>query len=156
MTDQNIYFIGCDPGQSGGFVILDESMNVKEVFKTPQDRVSFIDKMNEVSSIGKVFLMKERVHSQPKNGGKSNFTFGYNIGILEACITMAKIPFQDITPQTWMKFFMLKKEKNEAQTAWKNRIKQRAQELFPSERVTLWNADAFMIAEYCRRTMSRK
>jgi len=156
MTDKKIIFVGCDPGQSGGFVALDENRIVLDVFKTPPDRVSFINKMNELSRVGNLFLVKERVHSQPKHGGKANFTFGYNIGVLETCLTISKIPFQDITPQTWMKTFMLKKEKGETGSSWKNRIKNKAQELFPNQKVTLWNADAFMIAEFCRRTISVK
>lgn len=146
------YFIGCDPGQSGGFVVLDNDQNVISVFKTPDNRVDFVDKMMDLKNLdGQIFLIKERVHSQPKNGGKSNFTFGYNIGVLETCLTVAKIPFQDVTPQTWMKMYMMKKEKDEAHTAWKNRLKAKAQELFPDQKVTLWNADAFLIAEFCRR-----
>lgn len=154
MTTTGKVFVGCDPGQSGGFVALNENGVVLAVFKTPEDRVSFIEKLKELRALGEtMFLMKERVHSQPIHGGKSNFTFGYNIGVLETALTVAEIPFQDITPQTWMKSYMLKKEKGEAQTAWKNRLKTRAQELFPKEKVTLWNADAFLIAEYCRRTV---
>lgn len=146
------YFIGCDPGQSGGFVVLDNDQNVISVFKTPDNRVDFVDKMMDLKNLdGQIFLIKERVHSQPKNGGKSNFTFGYNIGVLETCLTVAKIPFQDVTPQAWMKMYMMKKEKEEAHTAWKNRLKAKAQELFPDQKVTLWNADAFLIAEFCRR-----
>ena len=105
-------FIGCDPGQSGGFVIIDEDQNVLSVFKTPDNRVDFIEKMMAIKKMeGQIFLIKEKVHSQPVNGGKANFTFGYNIGVLETCLTVAKIPFQDVTPQTWMKMYMLKKEK---------------------------------------------
>lgn len=145
-------FIGCDPGQAGGFVVIDEDQKVMEVFKTPDNRVEFISKLVDIKDkYPSAFLIKERVHSQPVHGGKSNFTFGYNIGVLETCLTMSKIPFQDITPQTWMKMYMLKKEKGEPQTSWKNRLKARAQELFPDQKVTLWNADAFLIAEFCRR-----
>jgi hypothetical protein len=150
-----MYFIGCDPGQAGGFVVIDQDMKVIDVFKTPEDRNSFVEKMQGIKNLpGQIFLMKERVHSMPGNGAKSNFTFGYNIGILEASLSFAKIPYQDITPQTWMKSYMLKREKDEPGTQWKNRLKQRAQEIFPDHKVTLWSADAFLIAEYCRRTMS--
>jgi hypothetical protein len=145
-------FIGCDPGQSGGFVIIDQDQNVLSVFKTPDNRVDFIEKMMAIKKMeGQIFLIKEKVHSQPVNGGKANFTFGYNIGVLETCLTVAKIPFQDVTPQTWMKMYMLTKEKTESGTQWKNRLIARAQELFPDQKVTLWNADAFLIAEFCRR-----
>lgn len=149
-----MYFIGCDPGQSGGFVVLDQFMSVVNVFKTPETKNDFIAKMSEIKALpGNIFLMKERVSSRPMNGGKANFTFGYNIGVLEASLSFVGIPYQDITPQTWMKWYMLKKEKTETGPQWKGRLKLRAQEIFPDQKITLWNADAFLIAEYCRRIM---
>ena len=39
-----MYFIGCDPGQAGGFVVIDQDMKVIDVFKTPEDRNSFVEK----------------------------------------------------------------------------------------------------------------
>jgi hypothetical protein len=150
-----MYFIGCDPGQSGGFVIIDSDMKVIDVFKTPEDRNEYINKLSRIKELpGQIFLMKERVHSMPQNGAKSNFTFGYNIGILEASLSFTKIPYQDVTPAAWMKSYMMKRDKDESSTQWKNRLKQRAQEIFPDQKVTLWNADAFLIAEFCRRTVS--
>jgi hypothetical protein len=154
MTEQPLkIFIGCDPGQSGGFVILNENGIVLEVFKTPDSIAGFTEALHKYSDGEKykVTLVKEKVHSQPHHGGKSNFTFGYNIGVLEASLIHNKIPFFDITPATWMKLYMLKKEKSEPQGKWKNRLKAKAQSMFPHQKVALWNADAFLIAEYARQ-----
>jgi hypothetical protein len=146
-------FIGCDPGQSGGFVVLSENGIVLEVFKTPENISDYGLVLGKYSDIEKykVILVKEKVHSQPRHGGKANFTFGYTVGVLESSLVHNKIPFFDITPQTWMKLYMMKKEKEEPQTKWKNRLKAKAQSMFPHEKVSLWNSDAFLIAEYARQ-----
>lgn len=144
------FYIGLDLGSNGGVVVLNENGTVKEVFKNPdnvQDWVANLGKYQNVDS----FCITERVHSQPVNGGKANFTFGKTVGITLTILEICKIPFQEVTPQSWMKHYMMKKEKSETITQWKNRLKNKAQQIFPKEKVTLWNADAFLIAEYCRR-----
>jgi hypothetical protein len=70
---------------------------------------------------------------------------------LRAFLISADISFQEVTPQKWQKAFGLVKEKGEEPRAWKNRIKAKAQQLFPSQKVTLAVADALLIAEYNRR-----
>lgn len=144
------YFIGIDPGVSGGIAVIDSTSTVIEVFKTPVTIKDFIEKFSEYMD-EKVFAVCEKVHSMPQNGVKASYTFGYVNGILHTVLTVAGIPYELITPQKWMKHFMMKKGKNETGTKWKNRLKGKAQSLFPSVKCTLWNADALLIAEYCKR-----
>jgi hypothetical protein len=86
-------FIGCDPGQSGGFVVLSENGIVLEVFKTPENISDYGLVLGKYSDIEKykVILVKEKVHSQPRHGGKANFTFGYTVGVLESSLVHNKI-----------------------------------------------------------------
>lgn len=144
------YYIGLDLGSNGGVVVLDETGLVKEVFKNPDNVKDWVEKLGKYKDEN-CFCLTEKVHSQPINGGKANFTFGKTTGITLTIIEMCNIPFQEVTPQSWMKSYMMKKEKSETHTAWKNRLKNKAQQLFPKEKVTLWSSDAFLIAEYCRR-----
>lgn len=142
------YYIGVDPGVSGGIAVLDES-GVVEVFKTPQSPKDFVAALIKYADES-VFGIVEKVHSMPINGAKSNYTFGYINGILHTVLMVADIPFELKTPQTWMKYYALKRGKSETSTIWKNRLKTKAQQLFPKIKVTLWNADALLIANYCR------
>jgi len=144
------YFIGVDPGLSGGIAVIDPVSNVIEVSKTPQTIQDFIDLLGKYMNES-VFCITEKVHSRPFNGAKANFTFGYINGILHTVLLISKIPHEMVSPQAWMKYYGMKKEKNETDTSWKNRLKGRAQQLFPKTKVTLWNADALLIAEYCKR-----
>jgi len=61
------------------------------------------------------------------------------------------LDFATIRPQDWQAAIGMKKLKGEQVTAWKNRLKEKAQELFPSLKITKATADAILIAEVCRR-----
>jgi hypothetical protein len=84
----------------------------------------------------------EQVYSSPQMGVKSAFTFGNGFGHLEMALTAAGIPFARIRPQVWQKELgcLTKGDKNVS--------KRKAQELFPSMKVTHATADALLIAKY--------
>jgi hypothetical protein len=72
---------------------------------------------------------------------------------LKGMLLAACIPFEDCPPKRWQEALKLRrKEKGEKKTDWKNYIKSVAQQLFPDVKVTLWNADALMMAEYAKRS----
>lgn len=84
--------------------------------------------------------------------GSAMFKFGASWGSLGmACVALGIEMYVEPTPQTWQKAFGLVKSKGEKKGPWKNRLKAKAQALFPSDDVTLLTADALLIAEYCRR-----
>lgn len=69
----------------------------------------------------------------------------------------AQIPFEDVPPKRWQKGLNIPpKAKGMKDTEWKNVLKSKAQQLFPEEKVTLANADALLLAEYCRRKQEGK
>ncbi len=71
---------------------------------------------------------------------------------LRAMLTCAAIPFDQCPPKRWQSAIgMSGRIKGEKERGWKNRLKTRAQQLFPKVKVTLADADALLIAEYCRR-----
>jgi Holliday junction resolvasome RuvABC endonuclease subunit len=102
--------------------------------------------IRDIRSIGNCIAAIERVHSSPQMGVKSAFTFGNGFGHLEMALTAASIPFERVRPQVWQKALacMTKGDKNVS--------KRRAQELFPSMKITHAIADSLLIAEYNRRT----
>ena len=63
------------------------------------------------------------------------------------------IPANTVTPQKWMKSYQLGHSSAYTKTEWKNRLKGKAQQLFPSlgKKVTLKVCDALLLAEYGRR-----
>lgn len=111
--------------------------------------------------------------------GPSMFTFGKGYGSLEAilhCPLLGVRLEECVTPQVWEREFSIiprrshteetqayvdekgrrvakskKKVYDEPKSAHKNRIKDRAEQLFPELRLNLNTADACLIAEWCRR-----
>lgn len=72
-----------------------------------------------------------------------------------ATLATLGIPFLAVTPKNWQAHYGLAKEKLEGDTSWKNRLKARAQSLFPDVKVTLATADALLLAEYGRQCLEK-
>ena len=143
--------IGIDPGVSGGIAFYSgfvSEMTTCEKMPPTESELSdtFVDWPSATT-----FAYIERVHSSPQMGVKSAFTFGQNYGFLRGCLVAHGIPFEEVRPQQWMREFGMKKSKTETPVQWKNRLKGKAQQLFPHLKVTLATADALLICEYGRR-----
>ena len=139
--------LGIDPGASGGIAVLSDPVEVFPLKNhTLQDQWAWI-KLTRGPK--KAYL--ESVHSMPRDGVRSAFSFGKSYGNLEAFLVAAEIPFERVTPSVWQREFGLIKRKGETHTEKKNRHKALAQEMFPSVKVTHAVSDALLIAEYGRR-----
>jgi len=137
--------IGIDPGTNGGIAwIIDGKPCVEKMPDTLQDLWELIVSisLNAGSGGTGIHAYIEQVHSSPQMGVKSAFTFGNGFGHLEMALTAACIPFARIRPQVWQKELgcLTKGDKNVS--------KRKAQELFPSMKVTHATADALLIAKY--------
>ena len=134
--------IGIDPGTNGGIAwITDGKPCVEKMPDTLQDLWELLRDI-DIASEEYCHAYIEQVHSSPQMGVKSAFTFGNGFGHLEMALTAAGIPFTRIRPQVWQKELgcMTKGDKNIT--------KRKAQELFPSLKVTHATADALLIATY--------
>jgi crossover junction endodeoxyribonuclease RuvC len=144
-------YIGIDPGKSGGIAwIHDGKPCVEKMPETIQDLWELIDSIKGQScnplGIGTLnaVAVLEQVNAMPGQGVTSCFTFGNGFGHLEMALTAAGIPFVRVRPQKWQTAMgcLTKGDKNVS--------KRRAQELFPSMKITHATADALLIAEYAR------
>jgi hypothetical protein len=132
--------IGCDPGVNGGIAwITGGNPCVEKMPDTLQDLWELI---RDISSEGECHAYLEQVHSSPQMGVVSAFTFGNGFGHLEMALTAAGIPFTRVRPQVWQK------ELGCLTKGDKNISKRKAQELFPSMKVTHATADSLLIATY--------
>lgn len=144
-------YIGIDPGDQGGIAVLSADGSVVEVAKmpaTPMDLLDFLSRHKDDS-----FCVLERVGGMPGNGGSAMFNFGKGYGHLQMALLALGIPTNDVTPNKWEKSFQLGSSGKYGKTEWKNRLKAKAQQLFPSlgRKITLATCDALLIAEYGRR-----
>ena len=148
--------IGIDPGSSGGIAVLfvDGSVvSVRKMPDTPQDILDYLRRFCGTELFGsKVVCYMEKVGTGiPGQSSKATATFARHNGHLEMALLSLGIPTIEVTPQKWMKFYQLGKSSDYSKTDWKNRLKSKAQQLFPREKVTLAVADALLIAEYGRK-----
>ena len=150
--------IGVDPGASGGIAALRQDDRSGSAW--PLKHLTIMEQWRAFQAVWNSSIVcndpgisayLESVHSMPRDGVRSAFSFGKSYGNLEAFLVAAEIPFERVTPSVWQKEFGLIKRKGKTHTAKKNRHKALAQEMFPSVKVTHAVADALLIAEYGRR-----
>lgn len=91
----------------------------------------------------------EEVASRPGNGVASMFKFGMGYGGLRMALVACRIPFETVRPQVWQKRMGCMTHGD------KNISKNRAQQLFPTQKFTHATADCSLIAEYGRRLRLR-
>lgn len=137
--------MGIDPGKGGGIVFI-KKRGIASAFKcpdTPEQIVSLIK--TETRGFRKKRAMIEKVHSMPRDGVVSAFTFGCNYGTWLGILSAMNIPFDKVRPQQWQKFYgKLPKEKKSR----KHKLKDMAYELYPGAKNTLATADAILIGHY--------
>lgn len=137
--------LGIDPGQNGGIAVIVDGALI-ECVAMPETEHD-INEIFERNADAKVAFL-EQVHSMPKQGVASTFTFGKNYGFLRGLLVANKIVFLDITPHVWQKAFGIVAKKDETKTMHKNRLKGYAQQMFPKQKFTLKNCDAALLAWY--------
>ncbi len=147
--------IGIDPGGSGSMTIISTANDGTESMEVIRfDKLTEHDLHSEVKTALAVdcpkFCVIEKVHAMPMNGSIGNFKLGYSYGMLKSILVENEIPFEEKTPATWMKFFGMKKGKKETSTQWKNRLKSKAQQLYPKLKITLDMSDSILVARYCK------
>ena len=140
-------FIGIDPGASGGIALI--SNGQIKAYKCPKSTKD----MSVVFSIAyekngpKTIVGLEKVWARPTDARSSAFKFGMNYGKWIGISANHETDIKYITPQTWMKYYNVPKLKKEQRKRW---LKDKAKELYPKEKVTLYTADAILIAHYLK------
>ena len=143
--------IGIDPGSSGGIAVLDDrGMRSYNMPDTYGDIYDFLHSVHSQYNGDVKAFLEDVGHGLPGQSSKATATFARHNGHLEMALYALGIPTVKVTPQKWMKHYsnQLGKSKDVEKREWKNKLKGLAQQLFPSEKVTLKNADAILIANY--------
>lgn len=150
------YVIGIDPGKNGGIAVLSGDGFVEDVCKmpcTPRDLYDYLRGIFARYDGALVCYMEDVGHGMPGQSSKATATFARHCGHLEMALLSLGISVNTITPNKWMKAYQLGKSSDYTKTEWKNRLRSKAQQLFPSlgSRLTLSTSDALLIAEYGRK-----
>jgi hypothetical protein len=165
-------YVGIDPGIHGGIAFLADRPHLKAM---PESLEDFVEYISWASSNPCVFLIEEQhafpgyrkeIHQQgevqfeinkPIRGVNATWTFAQHYGEIRGALAGMGIKPNYILPREWMKALgIAPKLKTETQTQWKNRLKQKAMDLFPGIKITKAVSDALLIAEVCRRMHQEK
>jgi hypothetical protein len=157
-------FIGIDPGKNGGIAVIDENGVVIDLLRMPETPMDLLDVLltykkgdflKEQKQNAVCYL--EKVGGMPGQSGSAMFTFGRSYGQIEMALLASGITTHEVTPQKWQKHFSLSgssitKSSSTEKREHKNRLKAKAQQLFPTlgKKITLANCDALLIAQYGR------
>jgi hypothetical protein len=156
-------FLGLDPGKTGGLVAIDGDGLILSWLVMPvghRDIWEWLTQWRE--DPGKTRAAVEWIHPAIQGVGKASMSKLYgNYTALQMGLVAAGIRLDTVKPRDWQKAVGISpRNKSESDRQWKDRLRARAQELFPE--VGLWNmprtkgkqlavCDAMMIAEWLRR-----
>lgn len=143
-------FIGVDPGASGGLAALTGS-HVK--FKSmPDTEQGILDWLRPFSGATAVIEWISPAMFGTDKSSMSKLYGSYKalrMALIASGITIA----EDARPAKWMRAVGVDpRKRGEGRAEWKQRLKARAEELFPSLHITLATSDALLLAYYCRQT----
>lgn len=147
-------YIGIDPGSVSGCVAviyLNERGNIEETATiefAKHTTKEWFDRLHGLTMGHSCLAILEKVHGMPDMGVASVSVFMKNVGHIEMALLALEIPFKEVTPQTWMKHFGMKKEKTESKPEWKRRLRERLQRIMPEFKCSNNTADAMLIAYY--------
>ena len=142
--------IGVDPGLSGGIAVVGMDGVAVDVVSMPETMQDLLEYLRSWCSddCTSVCYMEKVGFGMPGQSSKATATFSRHCGHLEMALLSLGIPTNEVTPQKWMRHYQLGRSSDFSKGEWKNRLKSKAQQLFPREKVTLKVADALLIALY--------
>lgn len=146
-------YIGLDPGKKGAMAIIGHSNTTGETYMCkiiPYDPQEYIKALKQYNG---ATVCIEQVHSLPREGVKSVWSFGQNYGWITGVLDTLGIPYQAVPPNKWKREYSLLK-------ADKKQSIEVCHRLFPN--VSLKRtvrcktdssdmAEALLMAEYARR-----
>jgi hypothetical protein len=161
-----IFWIGIDPGRTGGITILSSDGDKPSIHPMPETEKDIWEMLKkfEHSPYYKTQAVIEKVGGYigggegEKGGGAANgnsmFKFGCSYGGLRMALIGCGIPFLEVPPQTWQKHYGLIRTRTEKKNQFKSRMRAKAQQLLPSGKITVAVADSVLLALYCRDRFS--
>ena len=148
--------IAIDPGASGGIAVREyngstKAINMPETYQDIYNTLYGICKQNIGDDLDFDFVcyLEDVGKGIPGQSSKATASFARHCGHLEMALYALQIPIEKILPSRWQKTLGIGKGSDCAdKREWKNKLKCKAQELYPQIKVTLKNADALLMLHY--------
>ena len=159
MTNDFQCIIGVDPGAQGGIAVYVNGSC--DTMKMPKDMNGLHDFFAYYGKTYKtiVFVEKLNFRRDDLTGGKAYRIqrLLQNVEWIKAALAYAGVPYVLCHPMTWQaKLNIRAGHTGEEKSARKARYKAVAQELYPSLKATLWNADALLIMTFGRYVLENE
>lgn len=145
--------VAIDPGVNGGIALLDREgvVTVQKMPGTDIDVVSFLVEVSNTAKEVDCYLEEPPLYAGRNIPGSAIGKLMWNTGVLYGAAVCLGWKMHRIRPAIWQKAHTCGTKGELSSTAWKNKLKARAAELFPTVDVTLWNADALLILDAAKR-----
>lgn len=138
------YFLGIDPGKSGGLAIVNSNGLLIDTFKMPDNAYELFALVSAIKeSWPNIICYLEDVGANAFT--KASYCLGHSRGSIEVALAANKIRLELVKAVKWMTALKCKTGGD------KNITKQTALRLFPDVQVNHAIADAILIAEYGRK-----
>jgi len=159
-------YIGIDPGKNGGMALLDDDRITNAGCEIPLAMDDFhAYRFYQIirdwtTGCSKVIFVLEKVHSMPKQGVVSTFTFGRIYGEIRGILRSLNLPLLEPAPQVWKKLVLhgMDWKGNKAASIYFAGEKYPEIDLKPGRKRTPHDgiADAVCLAEYGRLVQEAK
>jgi crossover junction endodeoxyribonuclease RuvC len=127
-------FIGIDPGNSGAIAFWKPEISLLKVWDMPTHTLKINGSKRRVLDeyeVGRILrsiseasvATVEEVHSMPKQGVASTFTFGFASGGVRCATASLEIRMELVTPNTWKRALRVSADKDSS--------RRRASQIFP-------------------------
>jgi len=133
--------LAIDPGVSGGIAI---GLDYPMLFNMPETAHDLAELIKD-HAIERAFVEEVGGFIGKEQPGSRMFTFGMNAGVIKGILAALAIPTVYVRPQKWQAALGLGTSNGLDKNKWKNKLKSRAQQLYPQHKVTLATADALLI-----------
>ena len=145
--------VAIDPGVNGGLALLDRDgvITVQKMPGTDIDVVSFLVEVSNTAKEVDCYLEEPPLYAGRNIPGSAIGKLMWNTGVLYGAAVCLGWKMHRVRPAIWQKAHTCGTKGELSSTAWKNKLKARAAELFPTVDVTLWNADALLILDAAKR-----
>lgn len=142
MSDNHV---AIDPGASGGVAYVDANGTVCSAAMpaSPAECVELLKELRKTH--GRLVIEQIPKFTGAKIPGSTVAVLFESYGIIIGAAIALGFQLERLTPQAWQGILGLGNSKGMSKTEWKNKLKGRAMELFPGQKVTLKTADALLI-----------
>lgn len=156
MEQQKKVILAIDPGANGAIAQYDgNKLYTWNIPETPKDVYDLLQSLGNLETYQMLDMnpvcYMEKVHGRPGGGSSGMFNYGKGYGNIEMALIALKIPTVTLQPQKWMKVLGVGTRGDTSPTEWKNKLKAKAQQLFPDNKLTLKTCDAALIAYYAHQ-----